>query len=117
MYQAILSNIDPCTGFSEEKVQNEELQMELIKMYVDDQEVRGNRMEDIISKYNIDTAQITKNGAVGIDERNRNRLKEIFENDGFPTRKLVGKDAMQGVFLMIQHADGDKEWQKTNLRI
>ena len=28
---------------------------------------------------------------------------------------MVGKDAMQGIFLMIQHADGDKEWQKSQL--
>jgi D-alanyl-D-alanine carboxypeptidase len=31
------------------------------------------------------------------------------------TRKLVGKDAMQGVFIMILHSDGDKEWQKSQL--
>lgn len=112
----LLGKMKPCKGFSEEKVENKSLQMELIRMYVDDQAARGNIMEDIVTKYNLDTTQITQNGAVGIDERNRKRLKAIFAEYGFPTRKLVGRDAMFGVFLMIQHADEDKEWQKSQLK-
>lgn len=112
----ILGSMGPCVDFSKEDVEHKALQMELISMYVDDQAARGNIMEDIISRYNLDTTQITRNGAVGIDERNRNRLKEIFKEYGFPTRKLVGRDAMYGIFLMIQHADGDKEWQRSQLK-
>src|SRR5690606_18085010 len=37
------------------------------------------------------------------------------EDYGFPTKGMVGKDAMHGIFLIIQHADGDKEWQKSQL--
>ena len=40
---------------------------------------------------------------------NQDRLKEIIQEFGFSTRKLIGKDAMRGVFLLIQHADGQKE--------
>jgi hypothetical protein len=111
-----LAKLEPCAGFSKELVENKDLQMELIRMYVDDQAARGNLMEDIISKYKLDRSQITQNGAVGVDERNRNRLKEIISDYGFPTRKLVGKDAMYGIFLIIQHADGDKEWQRSQLK-
>lgn len=110
-----LSNLKPCAGLSEEEVENKALQMELIRMYVDDQAARGNMMEDVISRYNIKQAEITENGEIGVDEKNRNRLKEIFKAHGFPTRKLVGKEAMHGVFILIQHADGDKEWQKSQL--
>ena len=110
-----LTKMKPCEGVSIEEVENKGLQIELIKMYVDDQAARDNLMQDIISKYNIDSTQITKNGGVLVDERNRNKLKEIFEEHGFPTRRLVGKDAMQGIFLMIQHSDGDREWQKSQL--
>ena len=28
---------------------------------------------------------------------------------------MVGKDAMQGIFLIIQHSDGDPHWQKSQL--
>ena len=45
---------------------------------------------------------------VGIDERNRNRLKrEIFAAYGFPTLKVSGQGCDVWHFLMIQHADGD----------
>lgn len=113
--KAFLSSYEICKGYSIEEVDNKELQIELIKMYIDDQAARGNLMEDVISKYNIDSTEITQDGGVLVDERNRNRLKEIFSEYGFPTRELVGKDAMQGIFLMIQHSDGDKEWQKSQL--
>ncbi len=110
-----LANMEPCNGESIEEVENKELQIELIKMYVDDQATRGSLMQDIITKYNIDSTEITQDDGVVVDGRNRNRLKEIFEKYGFPTKELVGNDAMQGIFLMIQHSDGDKEWQKSQL--
>lgn len=113
--RSFLAERQPCTAFSQEGVENKALQMELIRMYLDDQAARGNLMQDIMTKYDVDEGEVTPNGAVGVDEKNRNRLKEIFQEHGFPTRKLVGRDAMQGVFMMIQHADRDKEWQKSQL--
>lgn len=113
--EQFLQNREVCKGISDEHIENKELQMELIRMYVDDQSSRGNIMEDIVSKYKLDESQITQYGAKFVDKGNRIRLKEIFENYGFPTKKLVGKDAMNGIFLMIQHSDGDKEWQESQL--
>lgn len=110
-----LTQFEPCKGVSIETVENKDLQKELIKMYVDDQAVRGNIMDNLISKYNIDPSQITDSGGVAVDEMNRNRLKEIFQEFGFPKSKLIGRDAMQGIFFIIQHSDGDKEWQKSQL--
>ena len=111
----VLGKLDLCKGDSEEQVNNTELQMELIKMYVDDQACRGNIMDDIIDKFSVSRDQITQDGCIAVDERNRTRLKEVFAEIGFPTRELVGKDAMYAVFLMLQHSDGDKEWQKSQL--
>lgn len=110
-----LTKIKPCAGVPMGEVEDKGLQIELIKMYVGDQAARGNLMRGIITKYNIDSTAVTQDGGATVDERNRNRLKEILEEHGFPTKKLVGKDAMQGVFLMIQHSDRDKEWQKSQL--
>lgn len=101
----------------EPPAENKALQMELIKLYIEDQEVRGNWMTDIIEKYDIDTAQITRYAdGTDIDFYNRSRLKEIIKKHGFPTVKLVGKDAMRGVFFIIQHADGDRPWQASQLK-
>lgn len=105
-----------CANISPEKAENKALQQELVKMFVDDQAARGNLMTDLIEKYGLDSTEVTtaRNG-VFVDSQNRERLKEIIAEYGFPNRKLVGKDAMAGVFFIIQHADGDKEWQKSQL--
>ncbi len=111
-----LSNYDKCKEFSIEIVENKELQIELIKMYVNDQYVRSNLMTELMVKYNLTkTEVIIDSFGINTDEQNRERLKEIIEQYGFPTRNLVGSDAMEGIFYIIQHSDGDKEWQKSQL--
>jgi len=109
-------DMEICNGFKKEQVQNINLQIELIKMYINDQAVRNNIMKDIIAKYNIDTSQLISEDGFLVDKKNRTRLKEIIEEYDFPTKKLVGKDAMSGIFIMIQHSDEDKEWQKSQLK-
>jgi hypothetical protein len=106
---------DFCTDLENSKIQYPDLQNEIIKMYIDDQAVRGNIMNDIIERYNLHGYEITDSDGVAVDSKNRERLKQIFEEYGFPTRAMVGKDAMHGMFIMIQHSDGDKEWQKSQL--
>ena len=49
----VLSNFEICKKYSVEIVENEKLQLELIKMYVNDQYVRSNLMTDILQKYNL----------------------------------------------------------------
>lgn len=114
--KSFLSSYEICKEYSIEKVDNKELQIELIKMYINDQYVRSNLMTDLLSKYNLLKSEVIIDSfGVNTDERNRERLKEIIKENGFPTNELVGKDAMKGIFLMIQHSDGDKEWQKSQL--
>lgn len=110
-----IAQMHPCDGITFKEVMNKALQKEIVEMYVADQVARGNRLEGIISKFEIDTATISEDAAEVVDERNRNRLKQIIRKYGFPSRKLIGRDAMQGVFLLIQHSDQDKEWQKAQL--
>ena len=111
-----LKDIQICKSVAKDEIVGKKgLQIELIKMYINDQSVRGNVLSEIINKYKLDEYELTKVDAVSIDKINRDRLKEIIIEFGFPTRQLVGKDAMQGIFLMIQHSDGDKEWQKKQL--
>ncbi|CAN5366689.1 hypothetical protein BH09BAC3_BH09BAC3_33450 [soil metagenome] len=111
-----LRGIQICTSFvKDEDVKNTPLQLELIKMYLNDQSVRGNILREIITKYNLNDYELTKMDGVSLDRMNRDRLNQIIIEFGFPTRQLVGRDAMHGVFLMIQHSDGNKEWQKEQL--
>jgi hypothetical protein len=95
-----LSSYEICKEHSIEKVENKELQIELIKMYINDQYVRSNLMTDLLSKYNLLKSEVIIDSfGVNTDERNRERLKEIIKENGFPTNELVGKDAMQGNIL------------------
>ena len=114
-FKQFAKNLAPCKGISAEKVDNESLQNELIGMYVKDQAIRGNVMKELMSKYKIDESFLAYEVGIDIDEVNRNRLKEIIEEYGFPNQKLVGKDAMDGIFYIIQHSDHDSEWQKSQL--
>lgn len=116
LFTTKLTDIQICKSIvKDENATNKALQIEIIKMYINDQSVRGNVLSEVINKYKLDDYQLTKLDAVSIDKMNRDRLKEIILEFGFPTRQLVGKEAMQGIFLMIQHSDGDKEWQREQL--
>lgn len=96
-------------GFSNKEV-------EIFRTYINNPEAIGKSMKDFIAKYELDSNKIRGVSSVFIDEKNRDRLKKIFKEDGFPNKELVGKDAMRGIFLMIQHSDGDKDWQKSQLK-
>jgi hypothetical protein len=112
-----LTDIEICkSGAKEEEVDNRSLQIELITMYIKDQAARGNVMNDIITKYKVEGLELPKEqDGMAVDRMNRDRLKEIVAEFGFPTRQLVGKDAMEGIFLVIQHSDLDPQWQKEQL--
>ena len=77
--------------------------------------MRRNIRRDLIAKYQIDSTQIKTEDMTWVDEQNRNQLKEIIEEFGFPNLQMIGQEAMNGVFYIIQHSDGDTEWQKSQL--
>lgn len=114
LYEGIKS-LKPCENIEKQTAENEELQLQIIKMYVNDQAVRGNVMEDVITKFNINRDEITTENGIAVDATNREQLQGIIKEFGFPSRKLVGDDAMNGLFLIIQHSDRDQEWQKSQL--
>lgn len=115
--EPFLSEFEICNDHSSERIEKEGLQIELIKMYINDQYVRSNLMIAMLDKYNLTKEEVIIDSfGMNTDERNRVRLKEIINEYGFPTKKLVGEDAMDGIFLIIQHSDRDKVWQKSQLQ-
>lgn len=95
-------------GFSDEE-------LEILNNFVDKQGDDIFTMDDLVLKHNIDGSRFKAISMGLVDEQNRDRLKEIINEYGFPTEKLIGKEAMHGVWAIIQHADGDKDWQKSML--
>jgi hypothetical protein len=51
------------------------------------------------------------------DGANRTRLKAIVQEFGWPGKSLVGADGANAAWLLIQHADADREFQKDCLRL
>lgn len=49
--------------------------------------------------------------------RNTKRLKKIVEQYGWPTVSMVGEKAAHGAFLIVQHADHDREFQRRALSL
>ena len=50
-----------------------------------------------------------------IKQRNTTRLKAIINRYGWPGRALVGDKAAHAAFIVVQHSDHDREFQKTCL--
>lgn len=118
LFKNELKNLVACENYyQEEKVDNPELQRKLTIMFIDDQNDRLNRMDDLIKKYNVSEKELIAldDYKTHVDIENQKKLKEIISQYGFPTKKLVGKDGMEAVFYIIQHASEDKEWQAAQL--
>jgi hypothetical protein len=47
-----------------------------------------------------------------IDKKNRDRLKEIVDEHGWPGRSLVGKDGAHAAWLVVQHAVADLDFMR-----
>jgi len=46
---------------------------------------------------------------------NQSQLSELVKQHGWPTLTAVGNDAAQGAWLIVQHADHDRNWQREML--
>lgn len=87
------------------------LRRELIRMTEEDQKHRE-EMYELMKKLsepggaremNKYAALVKKQDA--IDKKNRRKLDRIIERYGWPTKSMVGKDASEAAFLIVQHSD------------
>lgn len=51
-----------------------------------------------------------------VDNSNTERMKEIIRQYGWPGKTLVGEEAANGAWLLVQHADHDVEFQNQALK-
>jgi len=85
---------------------NPELRDELLRMMEEDQAARREA-----GRTNYKDAAVLERMRT-IDQRNTARLKEIIAQVGWPTRTLVGYRGAKAMWLMVQHADLDRAFQK-----
>src|SRR5688572_27664452 len=87
------------------------LRRELIKMGNEDQKHRDELTEYLKELSKPGTSRSMENFAAlvkkqeTIDKRNLKRLTMIINKYGWPARSLVGKEASEAAFLIVQHAD------------
>ncbi|TDF36443.1 hypothetical protein EYS14_17090 [Alteromonadaceae bacterium M269] len=83
---------------------NRELQQELGEMRVKDQAVRE-ELTKIGFNANPDALKAYVEKQNKVDDENTERALDIFEEFGWPTPELVGKQGVKDFLLIIQHAD------------
>jgi hypothetical protein len=82
------------------------LRQELLQRMQEDQDARktllGQKQGDLQSLKRLNE----------IDHKNTTRMKEIVKQYGWPGKSLVGIDGAQAAWIMVQHADHDRPFQK-----
>lgn len=84
---------------------NPALREELLQMRELDQEVRKSSEKGDFSKWE------------ETDAANQKRIKQIVEQYGWPTFAMVGEDGAGAAWLIAQHSDRDKEFQRRVLAL
>ena len=91
-----------------------ELRAELLKLREKDQAARQRMVEELLGDE--EQRQLMEEMTAS-DAANRERLKAIIAEHGFPTVSMVGQDGADTAFLIVQHADRDPEWQASMLPV
>ena len=90
---------------------NKVLEAELLKMGADDQKYRGVIEAEALKMASAGTAKSSDEYVAAvksqdeIDARNMARLEEVIKQHGWPGKSLVGKEASQAAFVILQHTD------------
>jgi hypothetical protein len=87
---------------------NKALQTELLEMKTEDQRYRSElhqRMKEMSSRVAQPSAALTAEfeKQAEIDRKNMARLEEIIQRHGWPGKSLVGEEASNAAFLILQH--------------
>ena len=111
-------------------VQNEELRRELRAMFQQDQQTRTAWLK-AMGEAGFSFESPTSNTSPQLiwvamreqwkmslrDAANRQRLKEIIKEHGWPGKSLVGADGANAAWLLVQHADADVAFQRECLAL
>ena len=92
-----------------EKAQQPALRREILEMLAIDQAAR----KDLLKGPSVEAIERVE----AIDQRHTKRLKQIVAKYGWPGKKLVGASASHGAWLLAQHADLDRPFQREVLAL
>jgi hypothetical protein len=90
---------------------NQGLQMEILAMESEDQTARS-KLAHFKNPSEKDQQAVSE-----IDQKHRQKLKEIISIFGWPGIRLVGLKGSSAMWLLVQHQDQDLEFQKQCLQL
>jgi hypothetical protein len=87
--EPFLGKIRPFNGLSTDAAENKRLQIELMKVHINDQYLSANLTNKLLLKYSRDKTEVIIDSVfIYTDAINSERLKVTFKVHGFPTGKL-----------------------------
>ncbi len=89
----------------------DDLNREILQMAKADQDVRTR----LVKSASPDPAVVEE--CREVDRRNTARMREIIAQYGWPGMSLVGRDGSHAAWLLVQHADQDRRFQKECLAL
>jgi hypothetical protein len=123
MFAVVLLAALPSAGRSEDKppagggVRDEDLRKELLRRTKEDQDARREFIEWMKGQTKVDPEAPLLRKLREVDRRNMTRMKEIVDRHGWPGKSLVGADGAHAAWLLVQHADHDRPFQKRCLAL
>jgi hypothetical protein len=100
--------------------QDEKLRAELLELAEKDQKARQQLLQ-LMARKDAEAVKMEIQAATKtvqeIDTLNTARMKEVVDKHGWPGKSLVGTDGSQKAWLLVQHADQDRAFQKRCLRL
>ncbi|TMQ29321.1 MAG: hypothetical protein E6K70_25860 [Planctomycetota bacterium] len=105
------------------KPANESLRKELLRLMEEDQAARKKFIEWLSRqgkgdmKKDLAGDQPVARSIREIDRKNIARMKEIVDKYGWPGKSLVGADGANAAWLLVQHADQHRTFQKKCLEL
>jgi hypothetical protein len=116
----LLPQDDKTEPKKEGAVAQPELRRELLKLVQDDQEARM-KLLDILKKPPKAPQLLSELPEIKkireLDKQNTERVKAIVNQHGWPGKSLVGADGAHAAWLLVQHADQDRAFQKKCLQL
>jgi hypothetical protein len=101
---------------SPDSAQDPKLRQELLSRMAEDQEARKKWLRLIDhpqrSKDAEEQIKLAMTELRDVDRKNLARMKEIVNRSGWPGKSLVGSDASDAAWLLVQHADSELAFQK-----
>src|SRR5579885_312530 len=102
---------------------DEKLRAELVKRVDEDQKARKQLIDLQARQVGKDAEAVKKvidaatREMQEIDARNTAWMREVVDKHGWPGKSLVGKDGAMKAWLLVQHADQDRGFQKRCLKL